>query len=234
MQERFIKILSTRLIDERLIEQAAADNIRIDCTGFINTHPIENPRAIEQIKFYAGQQITALFTSPNAVEAACAHIDRQPQWTIFCLSGSTKTALLKHFSEESIIAAAPNAAELIPRIMADKPLNTCVFFCGNKHLNTIPKAFLKNNMDLKEVVVYETIFSPKKINQSYDGILFFSPSAAESFFSVNKTDTKTILFSVGKTTEKAIREFTDNPVITAGFPAAENIIEDVRNYFISK
>jgi uroporphyrinogen-III synthase len=174
-----------------------------------------------------------LFTSAHAVAAVGAHIS-QPAWQIFCLSGKTQTALLEHFSEDNIIATAPNAMALVPKIMAAKPVGEYVFFCGNKHLNILPAAFLANHISLTKVVVYETLLSPKRINDPYDGILFFSPSAVESFFGINRTDARTVCFAIGETTANVLREFTNNPVITAGFPDMENMVGEVKNYFKTK
>lgn len=218
----------------RSIQQAAADNILIDCNSFIAIRPVNNAAIINQIRSYAAKPITALFTSANAVAAVSRHLTQCPAWQIFCLSGKTKTALLEHFSDKQIIASAPHAAALIPKIMAAKPSGGSVFFCGNKHLNTLPEAFKAENIPLKELVVYKTISSPKKVNKSYDGLLFFSPSGVESFFSLNTVDERTVCFAIGDTTAKAVRKFTGNPVITAGFPDKENMIQKVQNYFKRK
>lgn len=230
MKEPSIKILSTKTIAEDLIQQAKANNIVIDTINFIETKPIDNIAIREKIKQLADEKIVAIFTSVNAVEAVFSRLNTKPDWKIFCTSGATKEALLNYINEDAIVDTAYNASALADKILENKVINSCVFFCGNQRLNTLPDKLLKQEINLDEVVVYETDASLKKIDETYAGILFFSPSAVESFFSVNKIDGKTVLFSVGKTTTKTIRKFTDDTIITAAFPSAESVIKEVRKF----
>lgn len=68
-------------------------------------------------------------------------------------------------------------------------LRKIVFFCGNKRLQTIPEKLANNGIAVEEVIVYETIETAANIKKQYDGILFYSPSAVQSFF-------KKILFPI--------------------------------------
>lgn len=229
-----ITVFSTKILPQSLMEQAGEQHIHIDAADFINIGWIQTADIIEEILSYAAKPVTALFTSANAVAVVSRNLKHRPEWQIFCLSGKTQTALLELFPAEQIVASAPNAAALVPKIMAAKPVGDCVFFCGNKHLDTLPEAFLAENIPLKEVVVYKTISSPQKVNKSYDGLLFFSPSGVESFFSINAMAEWTVCFAIGDTTAKTIRKFTGNRVITAGFPDTENMIQAVQTYFKRK
>lgn len=228
-----IKILSTKTIADDLILQAKANNIIIDTINFIETKPIDDIALIEKIKHFFTQKIAAIFTSANAVESVFSIANTKTDWEIFCTSGATKEALLNYVDEGAIIDTAHNASALADKILEHKAINSCVFFCGNQRLNTLPDKLLRQNIILDEVIVYETIASPKKIDKTFSGILFFSPSAVESFFSVNEIDDNTALFSVGKTTTKAIRKFTNNTIVTADFPSAESVLKEVRKYFRS-
>lgn len=225
-----IKILSTKTITKDLIQQAKSANIIIDTVNFIEIKLIENASLKAKIEQYTSKKIVAIFTSANAVEAVFAHLSTRPDWKIFCTSGATKDALLNYVNETIIIETAYNASELSDKISESKEIKPCIFFCGNQRLNTLPDKLLKAAINIESVIVYETIALPKKIDEAYNGILFFSPSAVESFFSVNKIDNKTILFSVGKTTTKTLRRFANNQVITAIFPSAESVLKEVRNF----
>lgn len=226
-----LSLFSTKSLPQSLITQAEEQGMYIESADFIQIELIESPAIAEQIKSYSTKPITALFTSANAVKAVSSQLNAHPDWKIFCLSGKTKTTLLEYVNEEQIIASAPHAAALVSKIMAARPSNDCVFFCGNKHLNTLPEAFKAERIPLKEVVVYKTISSPQKVNKTYDGLLFFSPSGVESFFSVNEVTERTVCFAIGDTTAKAIRKFTGSPVVIAGFPDQEHMILAVQNYF---
>lgn len=225
-----IKILSTKTIADELVQQANAKGIVLDTINFIETRGVENIAVKEKIKQYADKKIAAIFTSSNAVEAVLSAINTVPDWTIFCTSGATKEALLEYITQNAIVDTAHNASALADKFLAHKELNSCVFFCGSQRLNTLPDKLLNQGINLDEVIVYETIAFAKKINEIYDGVLFFSPSAVESFFSLNKIAGKTVLFSIGKTTTKAIRNYTNNTIVTATFPGAESVIKEVKKF----
>jgi uroporphyrinogen-III synthase len=61
--------------------------------------------------------------------------------------------------------------------------------------------------------------------------LFFSPSAANSFFSVNKLPTGIVCFAIGDTTAKIIAQHTTNKIVTSERPAQEVMMTDVARYF---
>ena len=65
----------------------------------------------------------------------------------------------------------------------------------------------------------------------YDGILFFSPSAVNSFLLKNKISPKTQLFAIGSTTANALQPFTNQPVIIAETPGKENLLHLAINHF---
>jgi len=104
------------------------------------------------------------------------------------------------------------------------------FFCGNKRRDDLPVTLKNNGFDIEELVVYETELSPVKIVDHFDAIAFLSPTAVESFFSVNGLDKKIVCFSVGETTTTAIKKYTGNPIITSERPLEESIITSVMNY----
>lgn len=227
-----IQILSTKKLNDTLITNAENIGITIVSTEFIEIKSIDSSTITEKIKHYSAETIAVIFTSVNAVEAVFAMLDTKPDWKIFCTSGATKEALLKYIDEKRIVDTEHNASALADKVIAHKGIDSCVFFCGNQRLNTLPDKLLRHKIDLDEVIVYESIASSKKINENYDGILFFSPSGVDSFFSVNKIDNKTVLFSIGKTTTKEIRKCTNNHIVTSFFPSAESVVAEVKKYFI--
>ncbi|HEY4205483.1 MAG TPA: hypothetical protein VGM31_01680, partial [Puia sp.] len=68
-----IRILSTRLLEPYLLDQAAENNIRIDTLSFISTEPIQDQALTRRVRELGTQRLTAIFTSMNAVEAVTAH-----------------------------------------------------------------------------------------------------------------------------------------------------------------
>jgi uroporphyrinogen-III synthase len=228
-----ISILSTRPIDGALIEKAAYQNITIDTLTFIEVEKSVTDEVAQQIALLSKQQTTIVFTSMNAVEIVVDAIPAEavmPDWKIYCIGGATFTLVKKYWPYNSLQYTAKNATELAEKIIADN-LSKVTFFCGNKRREELPELLRKENIAVDELVVYETIETPVKIDKVYDGILFFSPSAVTSFFSDNKISQDTTLFAIGKTTANTIKEFCDNNIIISEFPAKDQLVDKAVEYY---
>jgi uroporphyrinogen-III synthase len=125
------------------------------------------------------------------------------------------------------VATAGSAAELVETIVREGWVKSILFFCGDLRRDELPVRLREAGLDVHEVVVYRTLLTPRKIGREYDGIAFFSPSAVESFFSVNRLPARTALFAIGGTTARAIRQYSDNPVTTSERPEAELLINQI-------
>ena len=84
---------------------------------------------------------------------------------------------------------------------------------------------------MNEIEVYQTNMIHHTVEKNYDGILFFSPSAVQSFFSTNKLNDKTILFAIGNTTASAIKKYSTNKIIVADEAGKSNLVEKAIEYF---
>ena len=231
MQNYKASILSTRPINEELIHQAASKNILIDVISFIETETIDSLDVHEEIKNALLQTAVVVFTSMNAVESVAVHIDEYiPDWTIYCMGNTTKSLVSEYFGEELIAATASGAAELADKIIEDD-IDEVIFFCGNMRRDELPALLNKHDIYVNEIEVYKTIAIQHTIKKKYDGILFFSSSAVESFFSINKLNEKTILFAIGDTTANALKKFTSNKVVIADEPGKNYLFEKAIEYF---
>lgn len=226
-----IHILSTRLLDETLTAKAAEYNLLIDSVSFIETKYLQDDVLTAQLHTLGAQELIAVFTSMNAVNAVAEKLVAPPHWKIYCTGGITKEYAIKFFGEHAVAATAKNATTLAEKMVAaplDKPI---VFFCGDQRLNELPETLQKNGKTIEEVVVYTTNQTPLYIEKNYDSILFFSPSAVHSFFSLNTIPTDCILFSIGQTTTATIRSYCTNRIITSEWPGKESMMEIVAGYY---
>ncbi len=231
MQSDKIHILSTRGLDESVLTRAADMNIEIDSTTFIHTKPLDSDELTAQLQELATQSLCVVFTSTNAVISVAEQINKPVNWKIFCTGGKTKEFVISAFGEEAIVATAKNASVLAERIIASERIVKVTFFCGDQRLNDLPERLNNNNIQTDEVIVYTTVQTPVFIEKNYDGILFFSPSAVHSFFSMNTVPTGITLFSIGQTTTSAIQSYCTNHIITSEWPGTESLLELAADYY---
>jgi uroporphyrinogen-III synthase len=230
------KILSTKKLSSSLLKQAKENNIEVIEMEFISIRKLFSEEEINEMQNrVVNHYFPLVFTSANAVESIQNYLstisaNQKSNFKIFCLSGRTKNALLPFFPDERIITTADNALLLAKKI-ADEHIKEVVFFCGKSRRDELPFFLKKNGINVQEVIVYETIETPTHLSEVFDGILFFSPSAVTSFFSVNQLKDNTVCFAIGETTAEMITHYTDNKIIRSDVPSQEMILNLVNSYF---
>lgn len=224
MEQNKIHLLCTRNLDELLVKKAGAENILIDDLSFILTQPLSEGELKSFKDVFEKKDVVAVFTSNNAVQTISSLVKYKTSLKIFCTGGITKETVKKHFGEETIIASARNASLLAEKIVLSGLSKQVVFFCGDQRLHELPEILQANDISVTEIICYKTIQTPLTIEKHYDGILFFSPSAVHSFFSMNTISTEVILFAIGHTTAAAIKTYCINTTIISEWPGAENMV----------
>ncbi len=168
-----------------------------------------------------------IFTSQNAVLSVLEsenHLILKKK-SCFCVGIKTKQLLEENgFKVENCFDYADELVHFLLKNHYDKKFT---FFSGSLRRDTIPNAFQKNNIIFNELQVYKTLLSPHKINNPVDGILFFSPSAVQSYLKENIISNE-VCFCIGTTTAAEIK--AKNKVI-ANQPTVENVIIQTIKYF---
>ncbi len=227
-----IQILCTRPLNTTLVNEAKQAGIDIDELSFIETEPIQSIEIQQEIEQAFLLTSTVVFTSMNAVEAVAFYQETmQPDWKIYCIGTTTNKLVSNYFGEEKIAGTANDAAELAELIVEDANTDEVIFFCGDQRRDELPGILRNNDIEVNEIIVYQTIVVPHKINKTYHGILFFSPSAVTSFFKQNKLPGTTILFAIGNTTANEIKKYTTNKIIISDEPGKENLVRVMMEYF---
>jgi len=186
--------------------------------GFVEYDAI----SIKFIDFDLKKEIVenAIFTSKNAVKAI---LKKHPAIkNCFCVGDKT-SAYLKE-KGFSVIESADNGTDLAQKIIQKHREKQFHFFCGNKRREELPNLLSESNIQLLETVVYETNLNSKKFESHFDGMLFFSPSAVQSF--TKKNEINSIAFCIGETTANEVKKHSGN-IITASKPSIENVIVKV-------
>lgn len=231
MRKNNWNILSTRPLNKELIQTAAQQNIQIDCISFIHTEALKTAAIKERIEYLSAKDRTVVFTSMNAVEAVNEYLPPQKTgWKIYCIGHTTQQLVSDIFGAASIKATADDASKLADIIIRNKE-KEIVFFCGDQRRKELPGKLQEHHVLLEEVVVYKTILTKQAINSNYDGILFYSPSAVQSFFSANKPSNQTIFFAIGETTARAIKEYGSSKIVMADKPGKEALVQQMITYF---
>jgi uroporphyrinogen-III synthase len=232
MQQYNVSILSTRPVGQEFIERAAFSGIDLEEDSFIETEPIHTVEVQQEIEQASLQIATVVFTSGRAVEVVAAELDElQPEWEIFCLGNSTGELVRKYFGTENIAGIADNAVDLAEVIVNSSDASEVIFFCGDQRRPELPDQLLQKGIEVEEIVVYQTISIPHKLKRKYDAVLFFSPSAVNSFFKLNKGMKRTIFFAIGNTTASEIQKHTENKIIIGDEPSKERLVELAIEFF---
>jgi uroporphyrinogen-III synthase len=173
-----------------------------------------------------------IFSSQNAVLS----LMEQNGWevlktkSVFCVGIKTKELLeLNGFQVDVYMDYASELAEIITLIYNQE---SYTFLSGNLRKETLPKALKRAGITFNEIEVYQTKLAPFKISdkEKFDGIMFFSPSAVESYLTNNKIKNE-ICFCVGNTTAKTLETNKIKNIVIAEVPLIEEVIEEVIEYY---
>ena len=227
MHKNKLVILSTAQLEDGLIQEADAAGISIDVVPFIEVQPIVND-ALEKEKEEIGKEsVVVVITSGNTPlpETGGEH------WKIYCVGNATKKVIEKRFGVEAIAGNADNADALANLIIENTSIKEVVYFCGDIRRDELPNKLKQHNIAVREIVVYRTIGLPQRVEKTYDGIMFFSPSGVSGFTVMNEMPAKAVLFAIGDTTANAIRTIASNEVIVAAKPGKKALIETMIGYY---
>ncbi len=118
-------------------------------------------------------------------------------YTVYCISRGTKEYV--QTSGLSIKSTAPDASTLADEILRDVDVKEVVHIGGNLKRNELSEKLNSAGVAVHNVIAYRTEFTPVTIGISYQAIIFFSPSAVDSFLSHNPV-LQVPCFCIGKTT----------------------------------
>ncbi|MEP6261164.1 MAG: uroporphyrinogen-III synthase [Gillisia sp.] len=146
---------------------------------------------------------------------------------VFCVGEKTAALLKDHgFNIAEISNYGKDLAEILSTGYSNRNFT---FFCGDKRRDDIPLILKEKSIEVREIEVYKTKLVPKEFNQKFDGILFFSPSAVQSFMMANHPG-ESLVFCIGTTTAAEAENFTQN-ILIATKPSIENVIVQVVKKF---
>ncbi|MHB1921999.1 MAG: uroporphyrinogen-III synthase [Chitinophagaceae bacterium] len=230
------------MLKKQFLDLAAQHQIQIIDREFIQINSVfPNVKLAKKISSLCQEQNTILFTSKNAVNAVKSYLNEEigrnysPPWKYFCLDTATQKELLDSFADvQDIIGTSNSGASLAEEILLHSKIRKVYFFCGNKRRNDLPDTLRLHDIEVEEIIVYENIPQPQTVPGPWDAILFFSPTAVESYLSLNSPGLRTICFAIGNTTANVIAEHLPNKIVICPNPSMESMINQVIQYFKNK
>ena len=182
-----------------------------------------------------------IFTSQNSVQSILNHpkVADLKSKNVFSVGMKTKDLLTQNgFNVVAYTGYASDLAEIISLIYNKESFT---FFSGNLRRDILPDTLKENQITFNEIKVYETDLTPKKATPSigkplkgkenrFDGILFFSPSAVESYLKLN-TIKNEICFCIGETTAEVLQDKKTQNILIANKPTVENVINELIEYY---
>ena len=221
-----IRILSTRALGNAARDFIHHENWLVDIISFIETHGVIN---VDQLADFLAackepcQNFLLLFSSVNAVKWLKWGLERYgfelpPGLKAICVGEKTLRAAENMLGVKPMLAVK-NSQTLLSNMKETIPSGiTFLYCCGGNRLNTLPLGLKAVGFAVKEFVVYETQLTPHTTLKDYNAILFFSPSAVESYFSVNQWDKNRVAVSIGHTTSEALTKAGVERILIADEP----------------
>lgn len=237
------KHLPVRLLSTRALGNAARDYIRheqwqADIVGMIELHGVP---VIDRIKtFFADyesnrENLVLIFSSENAVKWLKWALEKFgftfPQ-EIRAVSVGEKTmqAAREHLRVVPVLSEK-NSSLLLEAIGNAFSTETVFsFFCGNRRVEILPAGLKAKGFSVNEYIVYETALTPHKIVKEYDAVLFFSPSAVDSFFKVNTWRREMMAVSIGHSTSAALCGYGVEKILVADEPNETSMLKKLHDY----
>ncbi|MEM9686861.1 MAG: uroporphyrinogen-III synthase [Bacteroidota bacterium] len=206
-------VLSTKILTPIQEEQLRNAKIRFEAYDAIHIQLLD-VEVQSHVK-------NAIITSQNAARAILRK--KIVMKNTYCVGHKTK-ALLEE-NQIAVIETGQNAADLAHKIIEKHHTKSFTFFCGNRKMETLPTLLEKHAIAIQEIEVYKTHLNPKTIENHFNGILFFSPSAVTSYMLKNTIENSTA-FCIGTTTAAQAEHYTKN-IAVAPLPTVEHVLAQV-------
>ena len=222
--EKHIALFSTKKLSNAQ-KKLFHNDIAIEDSDFIKIRfnripPKVVKNEIENVIITSQNAVESLFTSISANELQFKNI--------YCVGRRTKSLIEKRIGK--VKHSEKNAKKLAEYLVENIEGSEVTFFCSDIRLDELPTILTAKNITVNEVQAYKTMYSPVKVADKTEGVLFYSPSTVQSFLIENKPEK--IAFCIGETTAAEAKKHFDIVKI-AKLPTVESVIELVNLHFVN-
>jgi len=216
-----VSILSTKILEDAVYERLLA-------AGHALTH--YNALEAEHFPFSSAPYPVYVCSSQNAVAALKEYWHRQDekillnaQW--FCVGEQTANALADLGIK--VTAQAENAAALIEDHL--KPLQTKpLWLTGVRKTAALEHFIREKGCDYMDC--YMTRAVEKTFSNTFDAVLFFSPSGIDSYLKYNALSDSTLACCIGETTAEAVKAHSSNLLVSKKAGAMHLAVEVINHF----
>ena len=210
-----MKILFTKTDIKAEVLQKLGSHFTCDFKDFISTETIK-------VKAFDVAGYSLIFTSQNAVKAFFENGFRITGQDIYTVGEKTMALLEAH--QVSVKKNCKNAEELSQYLLNEIKKGGFLHFCGNLVLETLERNLESSEIDYQKMEVYTTKTLYLEVHESYEAVVFFSPSGVRSFAKLHSFEGKK-LFAIGETTANEIKNYTESKIIVSD----KNNLDDLLN-----
>ena len=233
------KILFTRSLSNNEQQLAKSNGLEVRIIPFIKTSSNYDKESILNEILTLNDGIDAfVFTSQNAVKALTPLFSEPPFYNLFKdkMVFATGDKTTRSLDSKGIMVTMPpsNDAESLANLIKNhRSVKMVVYFKGNLSLDILKTVLNNSNIEVIEKTVYYTSLTSEKIKDiaTFNGIVFYSPSAVDSFFRSNQIDKNMPVFCIGATTGTYLRKLIPNVVTQSSEPGSELLIKGIKDYF---
>lgn len=213
--EKIFNILVTRNLTDAQLSLAGSLGFNVDMEPAIQIKYRDNWSVVES-HFKTIENPVLAFTSQHGIFAFQRYLSsgHAPVKKVPVYAVGDKTAeVFEGTGIEAIVPEQEDGVGLAKKI-TDDFLNTpelrdatVLHFCGDKRRDEFRQYLEKSEINVRDVVVYETILKSMNIpDRQYDAILFYSPSAVQSYRNSGgfKNMPAAELFAIGNTTAEEL------------------------------
>jgi uroporphyrinogen-III synthase len=149
-------------------------------------------------------------------------------YIIYCIARGTKEYAAA--SGLNIKSTALHASALAVEILKDVDVKAVTHVSSNLRRDELSDKLTKAGVVVHDVTAYRTEFTPIALDESYDALVFFSPSAVDSFLTMNPLQ-RVPCFCIGKTTGDYAKQKGYQQVYVADAPSEDILLQTIINYY---
>lgn len=220
-------IVSTRKLTSDRLDELLAKGWKFIDHDFI-TKVIHIPADLQEQYIHKHIVLTSIMGVKAFLEI-CKRLQLDAsRFQVYCLSHGTKE--YASASGLNIYSSASNAALLADEILKNAEAKEVTHISSNFRRDELCDKLIKATVAVRNIIAYHTEFTPVHIGSSYDSIIFFSPSAVESFLSLNPLR-QVPCFCIGKTTAGYAEQKGYQHTYIAQAPSEDQLLHVILNYY---